>query len=66
MNVGEGIIKARKSQEPYLGGIGLYTREEISEACNEIDRNPINGNKDGLAIPEETKATLRFKLDKKL
>lgn len=66
LNVGESIMKARKSQEPYLAGIAPYTREEIYEACNEIDKNPVNGNNDGLAVPEETRATLRYKLDKKL
>ncbi len=55
----ERMEKLRK-EKPHENGFSLYPRNEMLKVCHLIDKNPINGNADGVAVPEETKAMLDY------
>ena len=60
INLGEEKLTELRREKPYEDKFGLFPRSEMIKACHEIDRNPFNGNVDGVAVPEETKSTLNY------
>ncbi len=60
MNLGAEKVEELREEKPQEGGLSLYPRDEMIKACHQIDRNPVNGNSDGVAVPEETKSTLNY------
>ena len=58
--IGAEEYNFRKKRHPQRGGVEFYSQKELTNTCLEIDSNPINGNGDGVAHPEEITAALKF------
>ena len=58
--IGNEEYNSRKRRHPQKGGIEIFNQKELTNACLEIDSNPINGNKDNVAHPDEIAAAFNI------